>query len=128
MSDKFPATVVFIQDDEKKVTINRGSEDGINKGDRFLIYSIGEELFDPETKESLGMLEIVKGTGKVVHVQPRLATIESDKLSAPNKTVTKKKNPYSYIAYSGYEEEVISGEKEVIPFEDPTKGDKAKPI
>ncbi|OTX80807.1 hypothetical protein BK726_27430 [Bacillus thuringiensis serovar londrina] len=126
MSNKFPATLVHILDDETKVIINRGSEDGINKGDRFLIYSVGEELFDPETNESLGKLEIVKGTGKVIHVQPRLATIESDRLSSPNKTITKKKSPF--IASSSFEEEVISGEREILPFEDPTRGDKAKPI
>jgi hypothetical protein len=127
MSDKFPATVVFVLDNDKKVTINRGSENGVKKGDRFLIYAIGEELFDPDTNESLGELEIVKGTGRVIHVQQKMATIESDNLSAPNKTVTKKKSS-PFIAVAGYEEEVISGERETLPFDDPVKGDKAKPI
>ena len=63
--------------DDYKVVINKGSLDGIKYGQSFLIYKEDEELFDPDTKESLGFLEIVKGKGKIVHLQPKISTIES---------------------------------------------------
>lgn len=35
----------------------------IRKGQSFIIYKLGEELFDPDSKKSLGVLEIVLGRG-----------------------------------------------------------------
>ncbi|WPY00021.1 hypothetical protein Megpolyxen_01934 (plasmid) [Candidatus Megaera polyxenophila] len=69
--------VVKVFEDCKLLVINKGSEQGIKKGQEFLVYDIGEELFDPDTKESLGRVEIVKGTGKVTNVQLKQATIAS---------------------------------------------------
>ena len=43
-----------------------------------LVYGEGGEIFDPDTKKPLGKLEIVKGTGRVVHVQPKMCTIRTD--------------------------------------------------
>lgn len=128
MSDKKPATVIHILEGEERIVINRGSKDEIKKGDRFLIYSVGKELYDPETRLPLGKLEIVKGTGKVVHVQEKMATIESDTLMAPSKTITKRKGAYPYITSTSFEEEIIDGNREVAPFENPDIGDKAKQI
>ena len=50
--------------DEYKIVINKGANDGIKVGQVFLVYKEDEELFDPDTNESLGRLEIVKGKGK----------------------------------------------------------------
>lgn len=48
-----------------------------------MIYTLSEEqVTDPNTGEPLGLLEIPKGTGRIVHVQDRMAVLESDK--APN--------------------------------------------
>jgi hypothetical protein len=63
--------------DEYKIVINKGANDGIKVGQVFLVYKEDEELFDPDTNESLGRLEIVKGKGKVIHLQAKMATIES---------------------------------------------------
>ena len=64
--------------DEFTLVINIGSDDEIEKGQRFLVYSISpDDIIDPDTNESLGKLEIVKGTGTVTHVQEKMATIES---------------------------------------------------
>ena len=56
---------------EYKIVVNKGENAGIKLGQVFLVYKEAEELFDPDTDESLGKLEITKGKGKVVHVQPR---------------------------------------------------------
>jgi hypothetical protein len=45
--------------DEYKVIINIDNED-VRKNDRFIIFEKQEELFDPDTKENLGFLEIPK--------------------------------------------------------------------
>jgi hypothetical protein len=63
-----------------RVVINKGADDGIRVGQRFLIYEVtDEEIVDPVTEESLGLLEEPKGTGRIVSVQKRIAVLESDK-------------------------------------------------
>lgn len=63
-----------------RVVINRGIKDGVKVGQKFLVYALSdEEVVDPITGESLGLLEIPKGTGKIVHAQDHMATLESDK-------------------------------------------------
>lgn len=74
--------VVKVVNEKTTVIINGGSKAGIKLGDRFLIYSLGEDIIDQETKENLGPLEIVKGTGRITHVQEKMATLEN-----VNKTV-----------------------------------------
>ena len=38
---------------EYRLVINKGSDDGVTVNNQFLIYHLGDELFDPDTKESL---------------------------------------------------------------------------
>ena len=63
--------------DERTVVLNQGTRDDVSNGDRFLVFSLGEEIHDPKTDESLGILENIKGKGKVIHVQDRICTIET---------------------------------------------------
>lgn len=63
--------------DNYRVVINKGEVDGIRIGQRFLILAIGDEIVDPDTKESLGRIEIIKGKAKVTHIQERMATLET---------------------------------------------------
>ncbi|MFA6191575.1 MAG: hypothetical protein WC665_04405 [Sulfurimonas sp.] len=63
--------------DEFKIAINKGSSDGIQKNDKFMIYEKGEELFDPDTNESLGFLEIPKLQMKVFNIQEKMTLLES---------------------------------------------------
>lgn len=117
--------VVFVTDSSYKVVINAGSEKGIKIGQRFLIYALSDyEITDPDTGESLGHLEIVKGTGRVVHVQDKMSTIESDvyETTPPKKII--RKNPLYGLGST--EEHTTS--KEHIPFEDPEIGDLVKQI
>lgn len=60
-----------------EVVINRGSEHGIHSGSRFLIFVLGDEIRDPDTGESLGQLEVVRGKAKVKHCQAKITTLES---------------------------------------------------
>lgn len=120
----FPARVVELVD-PFKVVINRGAAD-VRKGQRFLIYGQGKELFDPETQESLGYLELVRGTGTVTHVQNKMATITSDRRTLPQRRVIKPSGSYAIIMGRG--EETIEDPGKELPFEDPERGDLAKPV
>ncbi len=60
-----------------RAVINRGSDHGVAVGQEFLIYTVGNEVVDPDTGESLGQIEIVHGRGRVQHVQPKMASLVS---------------------------------------------------
>lgn len=117
------ATVARVLD-EYTVVINRGAEDGVEIGQTFLVYYIADEVVDPETNESLGNLELVRGRGAATHVQPRMSTIRST-TKHPGKTVRKRNLGLLNIGTEVIEE---SGGGTVMPFEDVDVGDKAKPI
>lgn len=54
-----PYKVVKIIDDHHLV-VNAGSVNDIKKGQKLVVYSSGEEVIDPDTKESLGTLDTIK--------------------------------------------------------------------
>lgn len=112
--------------DDFKIVINKGRQEDVKVGDRFLVYKISEnEISDPETGENLGALEIVKGTGVVTHVQEKISTLESDRKSDSfRKTIRKPILTFSQFAG---EEEIID-RKQTIPFENPEVGDLLKQI
>lgn len=120
--------------DDTNVVLNIGSNENVSINDRFLIYQIGEEIFDPDTKESLGNFEIVKGYGKVTHIQNTMCTLTSDKIKREQsrKIITTQKsngllsqyfetNPKELV-------EEIPGEEYIVPFDNPEIGDLAKPL
>lgn len=121
---KFPARVIEVVD-RFKIVINRG-ESSVRKGQRFLIYSQGKELFDPETNESLGHLEIVRGTGVVSHVQERMCTITSDQRRSTTRRTIKRSDAYSLIQGRG--EEIVEEPGPIQPFDEASVGDYAKPV
>jgi hypothetical protein len=57
-----------------QVVLAAGSDDGVEEGMEFVIYELSDPIEDPETKESLGQLELPKGRLKVVHVQDRISS------------------------------------------------------
>lgn len=125
----FPAKVAATMGD-MRVVINRGSKDGVNVGKRFVIYGVGSEIKDPETGESLGEVELIRGTGKVVHVQDLMATVESDRFEPGERSVVTI-NPNARIdvfSMFGPRQEVTYSPPRAIPFDDPKVGDTAKPI
>ena len=102
--------------DEYKIVINKGSADGVNKGTRFLVYRLGEELFDPDTNESLGVLELVCGEGKPEHIQEHITTLYTAKTAIRKTKTVKKASPYGGLF--GETEETYDPETTDIPFED----------
>ncbi|QCX54409.1 hypothetical protein [Elizabethkingia sp. JS20170427COW] len=73
--------------DDYQIIINKGSDDGINENMRFLVFEEGDEIIDPTTNESLGVLEIPKGTFKVLNVQSKMTYLVSV-LRKENKIMT----------------------------------------
>ncbi len=125
--DKKPKVACII--DEHKLQLNIGHNNGVTNGQIYLIYSLStEEIFDPDTHESLGFLEIVRGTGKVTHVQDKMCTIESNMYdkNTPIRTIKKQNNVFSLFD-NGAVEEIISS-TEHLPFNSPKIGDFAKRI
>ncbi|KAB8140741.1 hypothetical protein F8S13_22300 [Chloroflexia bacterium SDU3-3] len=115
----FPALIAEVID-RYTVVINRGSKHKIQLGQKFIIYTLTDkEILDPITRESLGKLEVPKGTGKVIHVQERLATIKSDRTT----TIKKPRTPLEWQRNQEPEEQTIFS-----PFDEPIVGDRAKPI
>ena len=118
--------------DEYMLVINKGSDDGIKDGQRFLIYAIGDEVTDPDTGEPLGKLEIVKGTGRVTHCQAKLSTVSSDMQASARRTVRHKPSPLRGLMsameplYLQETEETLPAQK--VPFEAAKAGDLVKPI
>lgn len=62
-----------------RLLISAGEDDGIRPNARVVVFALGEEILDPDTGESLGRFEIVKGEGKVEIVQSRMAIIRSER-------------------------------------------------
>ena len=124
---EFPAVVADVRD-KFNVVINMGRKDGIKEGQKFLIYGESdEEIIDPVSKKSLGILEIVKGTGKVTIVQELMSTVTSDEKKPPKREIIKPKpNIIGYPNLLAGKEIIIPGE--IKPFKNPRVGDKAKPI
>ena len=70
----FPAKVLVKRD--TLVTINRGEGGGVAVGDVFNVYAVGEELIDPDTKESLGREEVKVGQVKIAELTPKTSKAE----------------------------------------------------
>ena len=60
----------------KQITINRGDGTDIAVGQIWNVFALGEELIDPDTKESLGREEILTGKVKIIGVLPKTSTAE----------------------------------------------------
>lgn len=65
--------------DETRVILNIGVNQGVKLNQIFLIYQEGDEVFDPDTKESLGKVEIPKGRVIIEHVQEKMAIAATEK-------------------------------------------------
>jgi hypothetical protein len=65
----FPPKVLTKRD--TTVTINRGEGGGVAEGDIFNVFALGEEMIDPDTKESLGREEVKVGKVKISQVNPK---------------------------------------------------------
>lgn len=82
----------------KQVVINAGSDDGLKEGDKLeIIDKIGtEDIKDPDTGESLGKLDVSKGTVYVSKVYPKMAIAD-----APVHTISPYQSQLSSLAGAG---------------------------
>ena len=126
MSDSNQGSSIVVKVIDKfTLVLNRGAENGIKKGNDFLVYYVEpEELKDPTTGESLGYLEIVRGSGSVTHVQPKMCTIKSNRTESGDRIIRRSSGAWASIMG----ETIEHPEKQAIPFEYPQVGDFAKPI
>jgi len=90
------------------VLFNAGG-DGVKKGESYLVYKLGEKLFDPYTKESLGREESQVGEITVVRVEPKVTyativkgnAIEKGMLLRKNMVTENKKPDYMHKKVKG---------------------------
>jgi len=73
IDDIFPLTIIRTNPRQQMVYLNMGGEK-IARGQRFSVYSLGEELIDPYTGESLGAEEEEIGVIEIVDVKPKFST------------------------------------------------------
>jgi hypothetical protein len=98
--------------DPYRVVINKGAADGVRAGQKYLLYVLGPDVKDPESGESLGQLEVLRGNGTVIHVQERIAIVRSSMY----------RNRGVAAMLSG------NASDDNVPFEGVSKGDFARPI
>ena len=67
--------------DETTVVLNVGTEQGVQRGIRFVIYAEAGQLTDSKGR-NLGVLEIPKGEVEVVDVQPKLSVAKSSSITS----------------------------------------------
>ena len=76
MSEPITGKVAAIVDDTTLV-LNVGARDGVHEGMLFAVVAEHDDIRDPDSGESLGRWESVKGRVAVTHVQERMATARS---------------------------------------------------
>ena len=59
------------------VVLSIGMNKSVQMGQKFVIFTLGPEIKDPVTGQSLGHFEVVRGTGSVVHLQNTMCTVRS---------------------------------------------------
>lgn len=105
MSDAYEGMAhVLHVTDEYTVTINKGKADNVKVGDKYLIFALGPELKDPDSDESLGMLEIVRGRARVVHLQDRISTLRTleTKYIPGKKKIVRRQTRGGLLALQGF--------------------------
>ncbi len=60
-----------------QLVLSIGVQDGVSADMTFVIFEEGDEILDPDSGESIGRLEMVKGEVRVTHVQATLTLVES---------------------------------------------------
>ncbi len=117
--------------DDSRLVLNVGSNEGVKVGQTYLIYGIGQNVVDPETGEDLGALELVRGRGKVEHLQPTMCTVRSSmqKKVPGNKKVYRQGKSGLGNFFGNPIQEVEEGERMIeLAFDDAAVGDYARQI
>lgn len=82
ISGEFLTEVGEGMDDIWEVVLNRGSTDGWAVGNQVILFALGPNIVDPLSEEDLGHFEIVRGRGRVTHVQQKMCTVRSSRTVA----------------------------------------------
>ncbi len=121
--------------DERTVVINRGSEADVREGMKFAIFAGGDTVTDPDTGESLGTWEVVKGTVKTTHVQEKLSvcnvtgTEQAAEEKKPSKTLSSAMVDVSFDKGGGNKLDVRAADTSGRPKVEPvTVGDSVRSI
>lgn len=109
-----------------QVILNCGIEKGYLNGQVFLIYGLGKTIKDLDTGEDLETLEVVRGKGKIIHLQNKICTIESVEIDEIPTTITRK-NPFGNVWGMGPTEETQL-RRNKRAFNEVQIGDLARPI
>ena len=64
--------------DDFNVIVNKGRADGVAEGMHFVVYTEVDDVPDPDTGESLGKWELIKGRLVAVHVQDRMTVCSAE--------------------------------------------------
>ncbi|WP_152662884.1 hypothetical protein [Halomonas sp. HG01] len=90
MTDRYFGKVVS-KPDGYRVVVNKGYDNGVEVGQKFLVVGIGDVIRDPDTGEELEKLEIVRGRVVVDHVQQKISTLKSCEYEVSEETKEIKK-------------------------------------
>lgn len=115
--------------DDFTLIINAGENFNILKNQRFIIVSPDEEeIFDPDTHESLGFMERIVGTGKVTDVFPEMSKITSDMKQSYKLVQALSGQTVVTDDKTGLQRSPRLGELIPKPFSNPQIGNIARPI
>lgn len=76
--------------DGKNAWLNIGSASGVKIGDKFVVFSVGEAIVDPDTGMKLGAPEKQTATGEVTEVEERYAVVTFSGLAKVKDTARKR--------------------------------------
>ncbi len=105
-----------------KLILNQGLDDGIALEDRFVIYALGKSIKDPTTGVDLERLEIIRGTGRIVHLQKKISTIESTEVES-KRVLKSNSGPFAVFTLPTEETRLVPR-----PFDEAQIGDLARKI
>lgn len=117
---------VLNPNDPREVVVNRGTAHSVFDGQRVVVFARGKEVVDPDTGDSLGTLEILRGRGEVVHTQEKMCTIRCTEMRRVQKERLRKKIPGVLNSLSAVIEpfEYVTDAVETeVPFENVKVGD-----
>ncbi len=124
MNDRYLGKVVSILN-STTVVVNVGADHDIRVGQTFLVVGLGETIIDPETKEVLEQLEIVRGRVEATHVQKKISTLTSiDVQREPDIKEIKRPSTALYNHIWGTTSESVKiGQDRIRPLSTPKVGD-----
>lgn len=107
---------------EFEVVIDAGANDGLKPGMKALVYTQGPMIMDIDGSP-LEALEIVKGIGRISHLQGRIATLGSLETTPSSRTIKKTTGGFGLALglVPNVTEEAMA--PEAAPFRGPQIGD-----